>query len=268
VLQSERLKAAQGPAKLEIMCQLLGVAANRPVNIAFSFREWRHRGTRNPHGYGFAFWPRGDLEIVKDARNLMRTPSSAIEGVQTVESPMFVCHVRYASVGSRDGTNTHPFRDERGTKEYAFAHNGTVPGIFEMSVSRPAKGETDSEHAFHWLMDQASDAEDEEFPRALRDAAERVRPLGTFNFLLSDGSTLWAYADHSLHYLERTPPFGGRLVTLEEEGYSIELDEVKARDEHATLVATEPLSDETGWTSLEPGDLLVVREGLVHAIIS
>lgn len=87
-----------------------------------------------------------------------------------------------------------------------------------MAVSRPAKGGTDSEHAFRWLLDQVSDSDDENFPHSLREAAERVRPLGRFNFLLSDGITLWAYADHSLHYLERRPPFRGRLVTLEEEG--------------------------------------------------
>ncbi|HEX3326326.1 MAG TPA: class II glutamine amidotransferase [Actinomycetota bacterium] len=250
------------------MCQLLGVAANRPVNIAFSFKEWRHRAAENPDGYGFAFWPRGQLEIVKDAQDLMGAPSSAIERVKTVQSPIFVCHVRYANVGPRDGTNTHPFRDVRGAQEYAFAHNGTVRGIFEMAVSRPAKGKTDSEHAFLWLMDQVSDADDEEFPHALRGAAERVRPLGRFNFLLSDGTTLWAYADDSLYYLERSPPFGGRLVSLEQEGYSIGLDEIKAPDERATLVATELLSDEAGWIRLAKGSLLVVRDGLVDAIIS
>jgi predicted glutamine amidotransferase len=147
-------------------------------------------------------------------------------------------------------------------------NNGTVRKILEMPVSRPPEGKTDSEHAFRWLMDQVSDADDEEFPYALRDAAEHIRPLGTFNFLLSDGTTLWAYADHSLHYLERRPPFGGRLVTLEDEGYSIELDQIKARDECATLVATEPLSDEAGWTDLGAGTVLVVREGVVDAIIS
>lgn len=250
------------------MCQLLGIAANGPVNIAFSFREWRHRAANNPHGYGFAFWPVGQLEIVKDARDLLETPSSAVERVQRAESSNFVCHVRFASVGSQDGTNTHPFRDTRGNREFAFAHNGTVRPVLEMAVSHPAKGKTDSEHAFYWLLDQVQGSDDENFARALKEAADRLRALGRFNFLLSDGITLWAYADHSLHYIERKPPFGGRLVTLEEEGYTVELDEIKAPDERATLVATKPLSVEPGWTSLAPGSLLVIREGLVESIIS
>ena len=47
-------------------------------------------------------------------------------------------------------------------------------------------------------------------------------------------------------------------------GYAIDLARIKAPDERAVLVATEPLTYEEGWTGLGRGELLVVREGRVE----
>ena len=248
------------------MCQLLGISSNHEVNMDFSFREWRHRGADNPHGYGFASWHGGRLDILKSTASLHEQADGVGEQISTIRSHIFIGHVRLASVGSKDGKNTHPFRAKSGGREFVFAHNGTVSSVKSWPLkSMIPEGQTDSEHAFLWLLEQMAGVAAAQWPRALKKHADKVREHGRFNFLLSDGQTLYAYADNALHYIERKPPYGGELVQLKDDGYSISLQEVKGGDERAVLVATEPLSDEKGWRRLPAGTMLVIRDGAVAA---
>ena len=247
------------------MCQLLGVCANRKVDIRFSFREWRRRGKANPDGYGFAHWEDGKLKVEKSPSNLFRHAGPDLQ-VTAARSRIFVAHVRLRSVGPQDGTNTHPFDADALGRTFAFAHNGTVRAVKERPlVRRRPRGETDSEHAFLLLLDELEAGPDGDLDQRLKEAADRIRAIGTFNFLLSDGRTLWAYADHSLHFVERAAPFGGRLVQLQDDGHAVDLAEVKGPDERAVLVATCPLTDEPGWKRLSEGELLLARDGALVA---
>jgi predicted glutamine amidotransferase len=246
------------------MCQLLGISANREVDIRFSFREWRHRGNKNPHGYGFAHWKGGQLTIVKAASNLYEQKPEETEDILAAHSRLFLAHVRFATVGARDGRNTHPFMARAVGRSFAFAHNGTVSEVKKRELRQTPGGDTDSEHALLFLLEGLADSPEEAFASRLKELADEIRALGRFNFLLSDGRHLWAYADNSLYFIERKPPYGGELVRLVDNGYSISLAEVKRGDEQAVLVATRPLTDETGWQQLAAGELLVVRDGLVE----
>lgn len=247
------------------MCELLGISASRPVNMNFSFPEWRHRGRGNPHGHGFAYWDDGRAVIVKEPRSLWGENQNP---VRTTTSGTFVCHVRSMSVGSRNGANTHPFSARTNGRTLVFAHNGTVEAVKRRPLRKlQPEGATDSEHAFLWMLERLEGIGPDLFPPRLKELADDVAGLGNFNFLLSDGETLWAYADNSLHFIERTPPYGGELVRLRDEGYSMSLDEVKAPDERAVLVATQPLTDEQGWKRMERGSLLVVRAGGIEEVL-
>ncbi len=248
------------------MCQLLGIGSNREVDINFSFREWRRRGDyRNPHGYGFSWWDGDELKIVKAASALYRAGRAETAEVTGARSRIFIGHVRFKSVGPQDGSNTHPFCARFRRRWLAFAHNGTVSDIKRRALQQlQPEGSTDSEHAFLWLLEQLAGAPEAEFAPRLRELADDIGALGRFNFLVSDGRTLWAYADDALHFIERRPPYGGELVRLIEDGYAIRLGEVKRLDERAVLVATCPLTDERGWQRLNPGELLVVQDGQVR----
>jgi glutamine amidotransferase len=248
------------------MCQLLGICANREVDINFSFREWRRRGDeKNPHGYGFAWWESNEWKIVKAASCLYQAAGKDIEKVKAARSQIFLAHVRFKSVGPQDGSNTHPFKAELGDKSFAFAHNGTVARIRERPLRRfQPEGTTDSEYAFLWMLERLEDVPDAEFAERLKQLGDEIRELGRFNFLMSDGRTVWAYADNSLHFIQRKPPYGGELVRLREDGYAISLSEVKGPQEVAVLIATEQLTDEAGWHRLDPGELLVVGHGRVR----
>ncbi|HXE72525.1 MAG TPA: class II glutamine amidotransferase [Candidatus Nitrosotenuis sp.] len=243
------------------MCQLFGVSANRPVNLEFSLREWRYRGRQNPHGHGFACWGRGGWTVKKEPSSLFRAP---LQAMALVRSRIFLCHVRWATAGGIDGLNTHPFLGELEGRVFAFAHNGTVGTSTLPLRRRSPQGATDSEHAFLWMLENLEGLARDEFTGRLQALAEEVASRGRFNFLLSDGTTLWARAHDRLHFLERRPPYGEVPVALWEAGITMQLGAVKARDEHAVLVATEPLTDE-GWTALRPGEMLVARGGRVVA---
>lgn len=247
------------------MCQLLGVCSNRDVDIKLSFREWKHRGDiRNPHGYGFAWWKAGELQLVRAPSCLYEARDADTDEVTAACSRVFLAHVRFKSVGPQDGANTHPFKGRLRGKWVAFAHNGTVTRIKERALRLlHPEGQTDSEHAFLWMLEELENRPKIGFTKSLKELADEIRRLGRFNFLMSDGETLWAYADNSLHFIERRPPYGGQLVRLKEDGYAISLSEVKRPDERAVLIATQPLTDEAGWQKLNPGELVTVRDGRV-----
>ena len=75
--------------------------------------------------------------------------------------------------------------------------------------------------------------------------------------MISDGDNLYAYGDNSLFYVVRKSPFA--FATLRDDQYTLDLNEVKAPDEKAIIVATEPLTTNENWQSIE--GLRVFRNG-------
>jgi glutamine amidotransferase len=188
--------------------------------------------------------------------------------VQGVRSRIVVSHVRWASRGDISYVNTHPFVRRLWGRDWVFAHNGTVSGIIEdpgykLEWCHPV-GETDSEHAFCYILEKLSGLR----YRGLESLAARLWSLagdigryGKFNFLLSNGEYLFAYMNRrgTLHYILRHPPHRG-LIRLLDEDYEVRLEELKAPDEYAAIVATEPLTDEE-WSPMNPGTLYVFYNG-------
>ena len=249
------------------MCQLFGISSNKPVNINFSFQGWKHRGRSNPDGYGFAWWEDEVPKVAKDPSSLHTKAVKAGEDIGSVRSSTFLCHVRLASKGVKEIKNTHPFMAEKDGTNWIFAHNGTLHNFKSLALkdSSPT-GATDSEHAFLWLLENLPSRDDGSFSAVLKDLAAEIAYLGRFNFLLSDGAALWAHCSDNLHYISRKPPYGGKLVELTDEGYSVGLDEVKDPDERAVIICTEPLTYEAGWERMKPGEMVVVVSGSVRVI--
>ncbi len=224
------------------MCQLLGLSSNKRVDIHFSLGEFRHRGKQNYHGWGFAFYQDEDWNVIKEPRPLS---NEDVKGKRfQFRSKIIVGHVRLASCGNQIHQNTHPFKINR----WVFAHNGTVRTImskpeFRLGCNKP-KGQTDSEYAFCYLLEKINN-ESGNIRETLQAEARKIKQHGHFNFLLSDGETLFAYGDNSLYFVQRKAPFD--TVTLRDEQYSVDLNEIKDPDEKAVLITTEPLTENEDW---------------------
>lgn len=208
----------------------------------FTIREFHHRGKGNPHGWGFAFYQDGDWKIIKEPSSLS---AKDIKDEQfKFKSKTIIGHVRFISCGSQSHLNTHPFK----INNWAFAHNGTVSGIMEdlqfaLTAFKP-EGKTDSEYAFCYLLEKIGN-EPENIKEVLEMEAQKIRQYGKFNFLLSNGETLFAYGDDRLYYVQRKAPFN--TVTLIDDQYSVNLNEIKSPDERAIIIATEPLTVNEKW---------------------
>jgi len=240
------------------MCRLLGISVNRPTNIRLSFKDFEVLSRIHSDGHGFAYEEDGHLVAIRDAEALFATPSGP--DVLSVNSRTFLGHLRMASHGGVALQNTHPFLKTLGDTEFAFAHNGTVSRVKDWEISQQCSGQTDSEHAFQWALDQVRGVPPENFAATLQSAAHRIRTLGRFNFVLTDGQAIWAYADDSLWILERDGAYEGRVASLKKARLTVNLQDYKASGERAVLVASEPLTNES-WRQLPAGTLVVLRDG-------
>ncbi len=249
------------------MCELFGLSANKPVGVRFAWRGFVRRGREHRHGWGVVFYPDGKSALC------IKEPEPSVESrmasflKDVIRSKVVISHVRKASEGGITYSNTHPFVRELFGREWAFAHNGTLePKLMpEPKFYRPV-GETDSEKAFCVLMDRIRElgrgADERDIARTIEETALELSQLGDFNFLMTDGETLYAFWSGyaSLHYVVRAPPHRSR-VSLRDEDFEVDLSRLKEPDEVTTLVATRPLTNER-WIQFPRKKLLVFKDGL------
>ena len=259
------------------MCELFGLSSNRAVRVSFTWRGFRKKGRVNRDGWGIAWYlEEGLAGLVKEPRPAPDSPIAKLM-VQGVRSNIIISHVRLATTGELSYVNTHPFVRKLWDRDWVFAHNGNVSRIiyepgYRLKHCIPV-GDTDSEHAFCYMlerlrgMDRSID-DLESLSKRLWSLATNIGGYGKFNFLLSNGEYLFAYMNQAgtLHYILRHPPHRG-VVRLLDEDYEIRLEELKARNEYAALVATNPLTNED-WVPMEPGTLYVFYNGDILIIIN
>jgi len=209
--------------------------------------------------------------LVKEPRPASKSPIAKLL-LSGVKSRIVISHVRFASQGEPAYINTHPFVRKLYKREWVFAHNGDVSGIMGSSEFRlkyyfPV-GDTDSEYAFCYIMDNLRELSEEvnsiiKTSKTIWELADEIGDYGKFNFLLSNGEYLFSYMNRSgtLHYLLRHPPHRV-YVKLEDEDFEVWLEEIKSPDEYAALIATKPLTNEE-WVPLEPNSLYVLGDGSI-----
>ncbi len=252
------------------MCRLFGLHAGRnavtatfwlldaPDNLATQSR-------RNPDGTGLGVFDElGHPELRKQPMAAWHDREFACEAKQ-MTGTTFLAHVRYATTGSLDVVNTHPFlQDGR-----LFAHNGVVQGLDalderldSLGVSALVKGQTDSERIFALIT--ASVAARAEVSAGLVDAVGWVAdhlPVYAVNILLSTATDVWAlrYPDtHQLYVLDRRDPAGT---------FDLRTHRIHARCDHlqshgSVVFASEPMDDDPRWRLLDAGELIHVDADL------
>ena len=253
------------------MCELMGLAFEKPIRADFSLREFSGRGDDNPDGWGLGWYPDRSLAHVKEpVRWGASRFSRFLEAYPNLVSPIFVAHVRHRTTGGEPThADTQPFVRELGGLEYCFAHNGTVLG---MDVAPSARfrpvGDTDSERLFCHLIDRierrGSGLNGEEDWAWLHQTLVELNRHGTMNVLLSEGRRLFCYHDVNRH----KGLTYRNLVVRHHRRRRFEDSEVRIKlgtrsVNHGFVIASQPLSAD-GWTSFEPGELLVLEAGILR----
>jgi len=253
---------------LAAMCELLGMSANVPTDIVFSFSGLMRRGGETgPHadGWGIAFYEDKGCRAFHDPR-----PSAASEVARFVrdtpiKSRIVICHIRRANRGRIALENTHPFQRELWGRPWSFAHNGQLKGVKRWRLGAYAPiGSTDSEYAFCWLLDALRTRfpvapSDRDLAAAVEELARRLAALGVFNMLLSDGRSLFCHCSTKLAWLTRRAPFGP--AALIDADLVADFEKETTPNDVVTVVATRPLTRDEAWTVMEPGTTVVFRQG-------
>jgi glutamine amidotransferase len=256
------------------MCELLGMSANVPTDICFSFTGLIERGGRTgPHadGWGIAFYEGRGCRCFHDPLPGVHSAVADLIRRYAIKSRTVISHIRRANHGRVCLENTHPFTRELWGRTWSFAHNGQLPGVkrWPLGPYRPV-GTTDSEHAFCWLLGQvrqrypATPPRPATLHRLLAQLCRELDGLGVCNLLLSDARHLYAYGSTELCWLTRRAPFG--TASLVDTEVQIDFAAETAPDDVVSVVATRPLTRDEAWQHVSPGTLLVFRDGACRAL--
>jgi glutamine amidotransferase len=248
------------------MCQLLGMNANIPTDVMFSFTGLATRAAEHKDGFGIAFFEDRGLRHFIDPESALRSPVAELVRRYPIRSEVVIAHIRKATVGEVALQNCHPFVRELWGRYWVFAHNGDLRDYAPRlhGAFRPVGG-TDSERAFCWLMQELAKAHAsvpsvEELSHTLRELLPRPAAHGTFNMLLSNGQALWAHGTTHLFSVERRHPFAS--TRLADADLSVDIAPRGGPHDRVAIIATEPLTADEDWRAFAPGELRVFRAGV------
>jgi predicted glutamine amidotransferase len=255
------------------MCRLFGLHAgtnvvtakfwllDAPDNLAAQSRK-------NPDGTGLGvFDAQGRPQVHKQPIAAWDDADFATEA-HDLTGTTFIAHVRYATTGSHDVVNTHPFlQDGR-----IFAHNGVLEGLDmlderlrEVGTADLVLGQTDSERMFA-LITASIRARGGDVTAGLVDAmrwlADNV-PIYAANVLLSTATDVWAlrYPEpNELYVLDRREAPSDHRFHLRTNRIRADSDHLRSRP--SVVFASERMDDDPRWRLLEPGELVHVDSAL------
>jgi len=243
------------------MCELLGMSANVPTDICFSFAGLSRRGGETgPHvdGWGIVFYEKSGVREFKDYMPSCRSNLSQFLSEYPIKSHIVISHIRQANVGGVGLENTHPFQRELWGQAWSYAHNGQVPSATTLENTRFLPiGSTDSERIFCWLMDSLAarfeaPPEPQVWAEYLSGLCESINARGVFNLLLTNGNALFGFCSTKLCWITRRAPFG--VAHLSDKDLSIDFAKVTTEHDVVTMIATHPLTKNEAWHTMAPGE--------------
>lgn len=256
------------------MCELLGMSANVPTDICFSFSGLLERGGRTgPHkdGWGISFYEGKGCRSFKDSLPSCESEIANLVKRYPMKSQAVISHIRQANRGGIKLENTHPFIRPLWGRHWTYAHNGQLSqykSALNVSHQLPV-GTTDSELAFCWILEKLV----ERYPkkptsmasafRYVATLANELRQFGVFNMLLTDGVYVLAFCSNNLTWITRRAPFG--KATLIDSDWIIDFDKETTPKDIVTVVATRPLTNDEEWQKMEPGEFVLFKNGEIQS---
>jgi ergothioneine biosynthesis protein EgtC len=259
------------------LSSLITEPENSLIHQSFESRE--REEPLNGDGFGVAWYVPGIAPDAAQFRSI--TPAWNNQNLRHLarmtRSPCILAHVRAASPGlAVTETNTHPFVWNR----YAWMHNGEVAGFPRIKrallhrLGEDAygliEGTTDSEHVFALFVERLRREEHAEPAERMANAlagaiadvvalcAEAgVREPSTLNLAVSDGASavVCRFTDGAPQEAPSLYLHTGKAYTCEG-GACRMLD--PGQEGHAVIVASEPLSQDPGWSAVPPNHVVVV----------
>jgi predicted glutamine amidotransferase len=253
------------------MCRLFGLHADgHAMTATFWLLEapdnLAEQSRRNPDGTGLGVFGADGTPVVRKQPVAAWNDVDFATEAHELTGTTFIAHVRYATTGSRDVLNTHPFlQDGR-----IFAHNGVVKGLDELDarlnelgVADLVRGQTDSERVFA-LITASIRRHDGDVSAGIEEGLRWLTgniPVYAVNLLLATATDLWAlrYPDtHPLYLLDRS--------ALDVDRSELRSTRISTHSEHlvaqpSVVFATEAMDDEP-WQLLQSGELVHVDADL------
>ena len=236
-------------------------------------------GRTLPDGWGLGYYPKGEpsAAILKEPAPPQTSIRSQLAlAWEQVASSMFVLHIRHATWGALSDANTQPFARTWGRRDWVMAHAGSldrkpaeVPGPFE------PVGSTDTETMFCGLLNRFVE-------RGWRNLGQvdlgvllgwlaEYNEVGSLSLCFTDGHDLIVHADRRgvpLWLGTLAPPYD--KIAFGNSDLEVDLTRRGAKSRKGAIVCSERLAPHgadaeraLAWRQLEPGRLLIIREGAV-----
>jgi predicted glutamine amidotransferase len=242
---------------------------DRPVKATFWLLEapdsLAEQSRREPDGTGIGWFDADGPHVAKQPIAAYEDEAFAREA-RELESTTFIAHVRYATTGGPEPSNTHPFEQDG----RLFAHNGVIHDLDRLErelgdAQALVRGDTDSERLFA-LVTRETQRNGGDVSAGIVAAARwvaRELPIYAINLVLTTLDGLWAlrYPDvHDLWILERAAggPHGARHLDAASAAGRVRVRSARLAAQPSVIVATEPMDEDAGWRLLEPGELVHV----------
>lgn len=188
------------------MCELFGVSSDTKIQVNSLLKEFYSHSVNHPNGWGFAVFYENSVSLEKEPIQASKSSYLKERLRHRIEGKNMIAHIRYATIGTMDYENCHPFvkRDNFG-RSWTLAHNGT---IFDYQRINPylysQEGKTDSERILLYLVDQIN-TEQMKRKRGLY-AQERFELLdgllcdmakgNKLNLLIYDGEFMYIHSNY------------------------------------------------------------------------
>lgn len=250
------------------MCELLGMSANVPTDICFSFTGLIQRGgNTGPHkdGWGIVFYEHKGIREFRDYNPCCDSKIAQLVQQLPIKSEVVISHIRQANVGDISLENTHPFTRELRGKPWTFAHNGQLNDYHpKFSFYQPI-GTTDSESAFCEILDQIRNAgptiQDKlhELATLIINFCLKRHKQGVFNMILSQGDYLICFCSTKLCWITRKAPFGEACLSDAE--MVVNFQGETTPNDIVSIITTRPLTDNEEWHMMKPGEMRIFKAG-------
>lgn len=261
------------------MCELIAMSSRHSTQLNFSLQTLADHSagaSTTRDGWGVAFYQGNDTALFREPAAASDSPLVRFLQAHGPSTTLAISHIRHATRGALNLSNTQPFVRELAGRMHVFAHNGNLAGIdsvenLAFDRYRPV-GTTDSEHAFcallerlHGLWRGASPPSLPERRSVVAQFAADLRKLGPANFLYADGDVLFAHGHQRIQSATgHIAPPGLWLWSCHcpDPGEPVHASGVTVAPgfQEMVLLSSVPLTGQA-WRQLGDGELVVVSQG-------